>query len=172
MKIKLNKEQLEYIYNLAKKRHDAKHQSFRNASQIMPEDKRDSFNSVYNIDKQYMPHFLGLVGEYAWSQHTGEAVDEEIYDVRDGGEDFDGVEVKTITYMGKGEPELKITQKEYEERKVPNLYVLTRFDIKNTEVELLGTISRESFDDIKVEKQYGSHLPKNYVVPVSKMKEI
>ena len=172
MKIKLKKAELKYLFDLAKKRHDAKDPSFRNKSRIMPKDKNESFEDLFKIDKQYMPHFLGLVGEYAWSQYSGESADEEIYDVRDGGEDFKGIEVKTITYMGYGEPELKITQKEYEERKVPNKYVLARFDMKNKEVEILGTITRYMFDKKKKEKKYGQRLPNNFVVPVSEMRKL
>ena len=138
----------------------------------MSEEKNVQFEDIFSVDKQYMPHFLGLVGEYAWSKYSGEPVDEEIYSVRDGGEDFKGIEVKTITYTGKGEPELKITQKEYEARKKPKKYVLVRFDIKNQEVEILGTITRYMFDKKKKKKKYGRYLPNNYVVPVSEMRKL
>lgn len=172
MKIKLSDSELNYIYNLAKKRHDAKHESFRNSSQIIPEAKKDAFKSIYDIDQEYMPHFLGLVGEYAWSKYSGEPLDEEIYSVRDNGEDFKGIEVKTITYIGKGEPELKITVKEYQSRKAPEQYVLCRFDMQNSQIEILGDITRENFDKEKKEKKYGRFLPKNFVVPLSKMRKL
>lgn len=172
MKIQLNKKQLGYLYNLAQLRHNAKHESFRNASKIIPKHKEDDFVNLMKLDKEYMPHFLGLVGEFVWSQHSGEELDEEIYSVRDGGEDFNGVEVKTITYMGDGEPELKITQKEYEARKKPKKYVLARFDMSTGTVEILGTITRYMFDKHKISKKYGRFLPNNYVVPLSKMRKI
>lgn len=172
MKFELTKANLSYLFNLAKQRHDAKHSSFRNASRIMSDEKNEAFEDLFKIDKQYMPHFLGLVGEYAWSKYSGEPLDETIYAVRDGGEDFKGVEVKTITYMGAGEPELKITQKEYEARKKPNKYVLVRFDLKSKVVEILGTITRYMFDKEKVSKKYGRFLPNNFVVPVSKMRKL
>lgn len=172
MKLTLNKKQLDYISDLARKRHDAKSGSFRNSSMNISGEKNNSFEETLRIDKQYATHFIGLVGEYAWSLYSGEAVDEEIYAVRDGGEDFKGIEVKTITYMGNGEPELKITQREYEDRKKPKKYVLVRFDIKNKEVEILGTITRYMFDKEKKEKKYGRFLPKNFVVPVSKMRKL
>ena len=119
-----------------------------------------------------MSHFLGLVGEYAWSKHTGEELDTKIYSVRDSGQDFKGIEVKTITYMGPGEAELKITQKEYEERKPPKKYVLCRFDTKNVEIEILGTITRYMFDKKKTSKKYGRFYPNNYVVKLSDMRKL
>lgn len=171
MEFKLTKKQLSYVYNLAKQRHNAKHKSFRNATQIVPEDKGNVFEKQFKIEKEYMPHFLGLVGELAWSLHTGEAVDENIYNVRDGGEDFKGIEVKTITYDGDGEPELKIKVSEYGS-KTPEKYVLVKFDLKSKVVKILGTISRDSFDKEKKEKKYGRFLPNNYVVPLSLMEKI
>ncbi len=71
--------------------------------------------------------------------------------------------------MGAGEPELKITVKEYEQRTPPELYVLTRFNLKKHEVEVLGQISREKFDLFKKKKRYGSSLPMNYIVAASEM---
>lgn len=171
MQIILNKEQLEYCKNLAIARHDAKHASFRNASQICPESKKGTFQETFEIDAQYMPHFVGIVGELAWSIYSGEEVDETIYKVRDSGEDFNGIEVRTITYEGKGEPELKVKVSEFESKK-PEVYVLAKFNMKTKTVELLGKITREDFDLKKVEKKYGRYLPKNYIVPLSLMEKI
>ena len=119
-----------------------------------------------------MAHFLGVIGELGYSLATGETIDENIYSVRDDGQDFEGVEVKTITYMGSGEPELKITVKEYEQRKPPKLYVLTRFNLKNNDVEVLGRITRPQFDKVKIKKKYGARLPMNYIIPLSKMEKM
>jgi len=112
---------------------------------------------------------LGVIGELGYALATDQKVDEEIYSVRDSGQDFEGVEVKTITYMGAGEPELKITVKEYDQRTPPELYVLTRFNLKKHEVEVLGQITREKFDLFKEKKRYGMNLPMNYIVPASAM---
>ena len=103
MKFKLTKKQLNYALGLAMKRHDAKHASFRNkdTDRFMNESK-GSLSEKFSVDKQYMAHFLGVIGELGYSLVTGESVDENIYSVRDDGQDFDGVEVKTITYMGSG----------------------------------------------------------------------
>tara|TARA_R110002020_G_scaffold103752_3_gene243101 strand:- start:13851 stop:14384 length:534 start_codon:yes stop_codon:yes gene_type:complete len=173
MKFKLNKTQLNYALELAKQRHDAKHASFRNkdVARFMNE-KKEELSDEFRVDKQYMAHFLGVIGELGYALATDQKVDEEIYSVRDSGQDFDGVEVKTITYMGAGEPELKITMKEYEQRTPPKLYVLVRFNLKNHEVEVLGEITRESFDMTKKKKRYGASLPMNYIVPLSKMENI
>jgi hypothetical protein len=170
MKFKLNSKQLNYALGLAKQRHDAKDESFRNkdVSRFM-NDSKEELSEEFRVDRQYMAHFLGVIGELGYALATDQKVDEEIYPVRDSGQDFEGVEVKTITYMGAGEPELKITVKEYDKRTPPDLYVLTRFNLKKHEVEVLGQISRERFDLFKKKKQYGSSLPMNYIVPASAM---
>ena len=113
-----------------------------------------------------------MIGELGYSLATGEDVDEEIYAVRDSGQDFEGIEVKTITYMGAGEPELKIPVKEYEQRTPPARYVLTRFNSGSNEVEVLGQISRSRFDEVKKKKKYGMNKPLNYIVPLSHMETI
>jgi hypothetical protein len=173
MKFKLTKKQLNYALGLAMQRHDAKHTSFRNkdTDRFMNKSK-GSLSDKFSVDRQYMAHFLGVIGELGYSLVTGESVDENIYSVRDDGQDFEGVEVKTITYMGNGEPELKITVKEYDQRKPPKLYVLTRFDLKNNEIEVLGKITRMNFEKKKVRKRYGARLPQNYIVPLSKMDKV
>ena len=74
--------------------------------------------------------------------------------------------------MGRGEPELKITVKEYDRRTPPKLYVLTRFDSSTGVIDILGKITREEFDQVKVRKRYGAKLPQNYIVPLSKMERL
>ena len=173
MKFKLDKKQLNYALGLAMKRHDAKHSSFRNKDTTrFMNDSKGQMSEKCSVDKQYMAHFLGVIGELGYSLATGETIDENIYSVRDDGQDFEGVEVKTITYMGSGEPELKITVKEYEQRKPPKLYVLTRFNLKNNEGEVLGMITRPQFDKVKIKKKYGARLPMNYIIPLSKMEKM
>ena len=97
IEVSISEKELKNIYSLAKKRHDAKSMSFRNTGILIKDPK-----SVYS------PHSIGLLGEHAWGKHTGQSVDKNIYDIRDEGEDFTNTEVKTITYFGNGEPELKI----------------------------------------------------------------
>lgn len=146
--------------SLAMERHDAKDISFRNSHRLG------------NHGSEYAAHTIGILGELAWAKYSNQEIDKNIYPVRDPGEDFPNVEVKAITYVGKGEPELKIKKTEYEARD-PSLYVLVRIDkdqlrLKNT-VEILGTISKKSFDQFKIEKQYGEGMPINYIVPLSVM---
>ena len=74
--------------------------------------------------------------------------------------------------MGRGEPELKITVKEYDRRTPPELYVLTRFDSSTATIDVLGKITRENFDQVKVKKRYSARLPQNYIVPLSKMEKV
>ena len=143
--------------DLARQRHDAKDISFRNAHQLG------------KYESEYDAHTIGILGELAWAKYSNQEIDENIYPVRDPGEDFPHVEVKAITYFGHQEPELKIKKTEYEERD-PGMYVLIRINKKNlNKVEILGTISKPSFDQLKVEKQYGPNLPVNYIVPLSVM---
>jgi hypothetical protein len=173
MKFKLTKKQLTYALDLAMRRHDAKHKSFRNKDiDRFRNDNKSKMSEKFKVDFQYMAHFLGVIGELGYSLATGEEMDEEIYAVRDSGQDFDGVEVKTITYMGAGEPELKIPVYEYEKRTPPKLYVLARFNSNINEVDVLGTITRNQFDKTKKKKQYGVGKPLNYIVPLSTMSEI
>jgi len=173
MKFKLTKKQLGYALDLAMRRHDAKHKSFRNKdTEKFRNDNKSRMSEKFKVDFQYMAHFLGVIGELGYSLATGEEVDEEIYAVRDSGQDFDGVEVKTITYMGAGEPELKIPVYEYDKRTPPNLYVLTRFNSNLNEIEVLGQISRKEFDRSKKKKRYGANKPLNYIVPLSSMEKL
>lgn len=173
MKFKLSREQLNYALNLAVKRHDAKHSSFRNKDvEEFRNESKNKLSEKFKVDHQYMSHFLGVIGELGWSLVSGDTLDENIYSVRDDGQDFEGIEVKTITYMGAGEPELKITLKEYEQRKPPELYVLTRFNLRKNEIDVLGKISRETFDEVKTKKRYGYNKPMNYIVPLSEMQPV
>lgn len=173
--ITITKKEINYILALAKKRHDAKSDNIKNTGILMD---RDLNNPVEN----YLPHFIGIVGEYAWAKHTNRSVDENIYEVRDS-EDFDGEEIKTITYYGHGEPELKIKVTEFDSKK-PKKYILARTNKEkilkaltaNTEnsieIELLGVISRDDFDTNKIKKRYGFNNPLNYIVGRSKMNEV
>jgi hypothetical protein len=160
MIINLTKEEVFFAKKLAKKRHNAKNTFIRNRSILTKK------GSVYD------PHIIGLIGEMAYAKFIGEKIDETIYAVRDKGQDFHKVEVKTITYFGEGEPELKIKQKEFE-TKHPETYILARVDNKKlSSVELLGKISREEFNKIKVAKRYGRFNPDNWIVGLNKMEKL
>ncbi len=173
MKIKFTKDQIKFALELAQKRHNAKHIAFRNKDvEEFSNLNKNKLSDKLGVDKQYMAHYIGVMGELAWAIANKVEIDQNIYSVRDAGQDFEGIEVKTITYFGKGEPELKITKKEYEQRKPPKVYVLARIAVDKNEVELIGKISREDFDTFKVEKQYGPNKPVNYVIPACIMETI
>jgi len=173
--ISITKKEINYILSLAKKRHDAKPSNIKNSGILID---RDLNNPLEN----YLPHFIGIVGEYAWAKHTNKNIDETIYEIRDD-EDFNGEEVKTITYYGTGESELKVKVQEYNNKK-PLKYILARTNKDNIlkalnsdsqktlKVELLGEICRSDFEREKIKKRYGQYNPENYVVPLSKMKEL
>jgi hypothetical protein len=173
--ITISKKEINYVLSLAKKRHDAKPNSIKNTGILID-------RNINNPIENYLPHFIGIVGEYAWGKHTNRSVDEDIYEIRDS-EDFDGEEIKTITYYGGGEPELKIKVTEFDSKK-PKKYILARTNKEkilkaltvNTEnsidIELLGVISRNDFDKNKVKKRYGFNNPLNYIVGLSKMNEV
>jgi len=166
MKIKFNSKQLEKAVETAIARHEAKNISFRNRSIYFPEKKNE-----FGIPNEYAPHLIGVLGEMAWATVKGLPIDENIYSVRDKGYDFKGVEIKTVTYFGAGEPELKIKVQEFN-KKHPSVYVLMRVDPITLEVELIGKITREKFNKIKQRKQYGPKLPENFVVSASELDEI
>jgi len=168
MFINFSKDELNYAINLGTKRHSAKDISFRNSGRI----KIQSDVVIESVDPQYYPHIIGVFGEMAYSKLIDEPIDTNIYAVRDSGEDFAGTEVKTITYFGSGEPELKIPHKEYKARNVQT-YVLARIDKKDlAKIELLGRISRNEFEKKRVSKQYGPNYPENWVVPLSEMERL
>ena len=159
--IKIDTNEFAEIKLIAQKRHDAKDRSFRDTGILIREPST-----------VYAPHTIGLLGEFAWGKYTHQSIDTKIYKVRDDGQDFHNTEVKTITYFGTGEPELKIKQQEFQS-KTPALYVLTRVNKNDlTKVELLGTISRKDFEAKKKEKQYSAGNPLNYVVSLSEMNEV
>ena len=112
--ITIEEAELAEVYSLAKKRHNAKDESFRDTGILIP-----------NPKSVYAPHTIGLLGEFAWGKHTQQRVDFTIYQVRDEGEDFKNTEVKTLTYFGAGEPQLKIKKQEFLSKN-PSLYVLAR----------------------------------------------
>lgn len=171
MKIKLTNKQVTFALSTAIQRHNAKHESFRNkdTEEFLNKSKEELCKKA-GVDVQYMSHYIGVLGELAWAIATGQEIDKNIYSVRDSGEDFAGVEIKTITYFGEGEPELKIPVTEYEKRTNIDIYVLARVSTKRNEVELLGMISKEDFDKNKQKKRYSANKPLNYVVPLCKMR--
>ena len=88
MTIQLTEKELTWCEGQAQKRHDKKNMRFRNTGILM-----ENVNSSKH--KFYLPHLTGIVGEKAYGKLIGAEVDTRLYDVRDDGEDFKGVEVKS-----------------------------------------------------------------------------
>ena len=163
MKVLLNDGQIEFAREMAMRRHEAKHISFRNKSRLVAKEKPKTLVEEYIYDRTHKAHFLGLLGELAYATAVGEKIDTNIYSVRDTGADVNGAEVKTSTFLGEG-VELKIPQTEFD-IKNPEKYILARLDENRfNEVELVGEISREDFAKYKTIKQYGPNNPINYIV--------
>lgn len=160
--IKLTRKQYNECLKLAKDRHNSKHEKIRNKNTFMKAPKKD-----------YYPHLIGILGEMAWAIHTGQSIDSNIYkSCKKHRQDFVDTEVKTTTYFGDGEPELKISKKEFK-KKQAKLYVLARVSLKKlTEIQILGTITHNRFLRRRKTKRYGKKYPFNWVVPLSKMEEI
>jgi hypothetical protein len=160
--ITLTKDQYNTCLQLAKNRHNSKNEKIRNKNTLMKDPKKD-----------YYPHLIGILGEMAWAIHTGQDIDSNIYKTTTKHhQDFVDTEVKTTTYFGDGEPELKIPKKEFK-RKQAKLYILARVDIKKlTEIQILGTITHNKFVRRRKTKRYGKKYPFNWVVPLSKMEEV
>ena len=151
------------LVHLSQKRHNPKDSSFRH-----------KYCLVKNAKSTSVPHEIGILGEEAYGRCVGLGIDREIYDVRDDGSDFEGIEVKTVTYFGSGEPELKIPVKDWTgKHKDIKKFVLARISLRDYKrVELLGEITRDQLDKAKKEKKYGPNKPLNYVVPASELTPI
>jgi hypothetical protein len=171
MVITLEDKQIELAREWAKRRHEAKHISFKNKGMLVGRQKPKTLVEEYIYDKTHKAHFLGLLGEIAYAAAVGAKIDTQIYDVRDTGADVNGVEIKTSTFTGHG-VELKIPQDEFK-KKCPQKYVLARLNenLFNV-VELIGEITREDFDQYKAIKQYGPNNPINYIVGTHHLKPI
>jgi hypothetical protein len=140
MIITLTNEQIEWCKNLAIKRSGSMNHS-------------DTLNSQ-NFLKQkpsWYRHYVGVLGELAYSIHTGQAVDETTIGKGDSGIDFeDGVQVKASDTVNK--PNLMFPVSQFN-RKIAKNYVLAW--VKLPEVELIGRITREKILEVKTTKDYG-----------------
>ena len=84
MKIKFTKEQIKFALDLAKKRHDAKHISFRNKNVAeFNNSNKLNLSSKLNVDNQYMSHYIGIMGEMAWAIANNQQIDEKIQELFD-----------------------------------------------------------------------------------------
>jgi hypothetical protein len=168
MKIKFTDEQLLYARELAYKRHEAKHPSFKNKRRLGDFEKKTKVDQFVK-HPTHKAHFLGILGEMAYASLVNGSIDENIYKIRDTGFDVDDVEVKASTRLS-DDIELKVEKKHYE-TKFPKKYVLVRIDENAFRtVEVIGEIEREDFNKCKKVKQYRPNYPINYIVGIKHLK--
>jgi len=108
---------------------------------------RNSQNFFEGSEPWYR-HFIGVLGEKAYSAYSGYPVDDQTIGRGDSGVDFPGgVQVKTACLESK--PRLMIPQSQYD-RKMCEYYVLAWVRSGDySSVVILGRITRSHFDDIK-----------------------
>ena len=92
--------------------------------------------------------FFGKIGEIGYSKHSGKAYNFDFYAKKgDGGADFDGVQVKTVTWDGENK-ELKVNagDKSLTNDSVGK-FVLMYVDpgMGGQEAHIIGEISKENF---------------------------
>lgn len=140
MVITLNEKQMNWCKELAMKRSGSMNHA----------ETKNSINCFKNKEGWHR-HYVGLLGEYAYAQYTGQKVDDVTIGKGDKGIDFaDGVDVKTST--SKYRPNLLIFVKQFQ-RKVADRYVLAWLDLPR--VELIGSITRKKFIEVKEIKNLG-----------------
>ena len=168
--IELTDEQFDKAMEMGHNRHYRKHESFRETNTAIFKKNRKN--------QKILSHEIGALGEVAYSVYTGKELDENLYDLGDTGIDCfeNGSEIKTTTFRGNG-AELKITKEEWDSKPpYPKKYVLTRVNLDNLQrVELIGEITREKFDSIKVEKTYikgERNAPVNYICTMRDLKTV
>tara|TARA_R110001592_G_scaffold95756_2_gene275611 strand:- start:3254 stop:3724 length:471 start_codon:yes stop_codon:yes gene_type:complete len=155
MKIKLTTKQMEWCQELAIKRSGSKNHA----------ETKNSIN-CFKDKKGWHRHYVGVLGELAYSLYSGKKMDLSIIVMGDDGTDFDnGVDVKTSA--SKYRPDLLIFKKQYE-RKRADSYVLAWLQLPI--VELVGSISRNKFDQFKQIKNFG--YGDSYVVSKTHLNKI
>lgn len=149
--VTINQQEREWCYDLAMKRSGSMNHA----------DTKNSRNFFKDKPNWYR-HYVGAVGEYAYSKVSGEEVDYKTIGKGDKGFDFgDGIDIKTKASEYK--PDLILNAIQYE-RKNPKTYVLVwirtpKQKLEETEVELVGWIHREDFE-IKKDSTFinGDHV--------------
>lgn len=102
--------------------------------------------------KREYSHNIGMLGEIAIGKRMGWSVDRSLSTKGDKA-DFPGVEVKTRSNTASADRQLLVKCQEYS-RKFPKFYVLCWVDVMNPkEVHVIGMISRERFDLLKVRRK-------------------
>ena len=138
--------------------------------------EEDLGNKIYKYirEPKHRSHFLGLLGELAYAKFVGGEINEEIYFNRgdDGRGDVGSAEVKASTWKG-DDIELKVTQREYNNKERPEKYVLVRVSERTPSmVEMVGEESAERFEAEKRVKQYRPGYPVNYIMGADDLDEV
>lgn len=118
----------------------------------------NKYKVTYKDEDSHMESFFaGKIGEIAYSKYCGKPYNFEFYRFSgDGGMDFEGTQVKTVTWKGANK-QLKVGCKSLENPDVSK-YVLMFFDpaTGGTEASIVGTVSKENLLKKGIKKEYYS----------------
>jgi hypothetical protein len=158
--IKITQTQLKKLQDLAKA---------RNAKS-----KRFGEQTYNNKQTGNDTHLIGLLGEFAVSQHFEVPLDENIYDNHgDVGADFvleelGRTEVKTTTYIS--EPLLRVPIDSISKK--TDAYILCAIDKKDySRVYIIGWLNAKKVIQAK-QKKLSRYGPKNYIVEENQLKNV
>jgi hypothetical protein len=140
MTITLTEEQMQWCKDLAMKRSGSMNHA----------ETKNSIN-CFKGKEGWHRHYVGALGELAYSLYIGKEVDTTTIGRGDSGTDFDN-EVDIKTSASKYKPDLLIFKKQFE-RKIAETYVLAWLQLPA--VELIGSISRAKFIEFKEIKNFG-----------------
>ena len=152
--ITLNEKQIAWCKELGFRRSASKNHADTKNSRNLSKDK-----------PAWHRHFVGVCGEFAYAQHTGQKVDTNIYHgYGDNGVDFaNGVDVKTSAFIPnsyQNMPDLLLFEKQFA-RKKADIYVLAW--LRLPDVILMGSITQEKLLEVKEIKQIQKH-DRSYVI--------
>jgi hypothetical protein len=124
------------------------------AAQDLAQKIKDSKDYTRNWDVKNIT--VGLLGEIAYANMTGNTVCTEVWANRaDGGIDFeDGTDVKTITWGG-ANPELKMNRLPQNSKRKKLVLAVCEYNVDPKVVKLVGEISIDNFKLRARLKTYG-----------------
>jgi hypothetical protein len=156
MIITLTEEQLDFAHSVG----------FKRSASVGHAVTRKSFNAYENKKPDWWRHYIGALGELAYSIYIGKEIDTTTIGRGDDGTDFDnGVDVKSSDLNRKPNLLLGINQfnKKYAKR-----YVLAW--VKIPTVELIGYIDRDDVINKSTIKNFGYN--DNYFVTNNNLKPL
>lgn len=116
----------------------------------------NKYKATYKDEDSHLENFFaGKIGEIAYSKHCGKPYNFEFYPLKgDGGMDFEGVQVKTVTWKGANK-QLKVGCKSLYNPRV-NKFVLMFFDPASGgfEASMVGVASKETLLKKGFKKEY------------------